>query len=72
MTIESGQVATVKKLASAIAGVVLALGCSGCPALMIPGLAYSGYQYMQKKDQPQPQTRKSAKPGPQAPDTSIE
>jgi hypothetical protein len=29
-----------------------AIFCSGCPALMIPGLAYSGYQYTHKKDQP--------------------
>jgi hypothetical protein len=29
-----------------------AILCSGCPALMIPGLAYSGYQYTHKKDQP--------------------
>ncbi|HEY6298564.1 MAG TPA: hypothetical protein VIW95_02885 [Candidatus Binatus sp.] len=26
--------------------------CSGCPALMIPGLAYSGYKYEHDKNQP--------------------
>jgi|GEM_PF-2130709 len=32
--------------AIAVAALALAaLGLSGCPALMIPGLAYSGYQY---------------------------
>jgi hypothetical protein len=29
-----------------------ALFCSGCPALMIPGLAYSGYKYEHDKNQP--------------------
>ena len=26
--------------------------CSGCPAMMIPGLAYSGYKYEHDKNQP--------------------
>ena len=28
-----------------------ALFCSGCPALMIPSLAYSGYKYEHNKNQ---------------------
>jgi hypothetical protein len=38
----------------AIITLALAAGvvCSGCPALMIPGLAYSGYQYEHKKSEP--------------------
>jgi hypothetical protein len=32
--------------------VAAALICSGCPALMIPGLAYSGYKYEHDKNQP--------------------
>ncbi|MGH7923993.1 MAG: hypothetical protein ACREQH_05300 [Candidatus Binatus sp.] len=32
--------------------VAAALLCSGCPALMIPGLAYSGYKYEHDKKQP--------------------
>jgi len=31
--------------------VVAAIICSGCPALMIPGLAYSGYKYAHDKNQ---------------------
>jgi len=29
----------------------VALFCSGCPALMIPGLAYSGYKYEHNKNE---------------------
>ena len=29
-----------------------AIFCAGCPALMIPGLAYSGYKYEHDKNQP--------------------
>jgi hypothetical protein len=29
-----------------------AIFCSGCPAMMIPGLAYSGYKYEHDKNQP--------------------
>ena len=29
-----------------------AFSCSGCPALMIPGFAYSGYKYEHDKNQP--------------------
>jgi len=32
--------------------VAAAIFCSGCPALMIPGLAYSGYKYEHDKNQP--------------------
>jgi hypothetical protein len=34
---------------------LIGLACSGCPALMIPGLAYSGYQY-EKKGTPEAQS----------------
>jgi hypothetical protein len=32
--------------------VAAAIFCSGCPAMMIPGLAYSGYKYEHDKNQP--------------------
>jgi hypothetical protein len=32
--------------------VAAAIFCSGCPALMIPGLAYSGYKYEHDKNHP--------------------
>jgi hypothetical protein len=32
--------------------IAAAIFCSGCPALMIPGLAYSGYKYEHDKNQP--------------------
>ena len=35
----------------ALAGAA-AIFCSGCPAMMIPGLAYSGYKYEHDKNQP--------------------
>jgi len=35
----------------ALAGAA-AIVCSGCPAMMIPGLAYSGYKYEHDKNQP--------------------
>jgi hypothetical protein len=35
----------------ALAGAA-AIVCSGCPAMMIPGLAYSGYKYAHDKNQP--------------------
>jgi hypothetical protein len=31
--------------------VVAAILCSGCPALMIPGLAYQGYKYEHNKNE---------------------
>jgi hypothetical protein len=36
---------TVSKWFAIAALAALGLGASGCPALMIPGLAYSGYKY---------------------------
>ena len=41
-----------KSFVSIVLAAAAAMLCSGCPALMIPGLAYSGYQYTHKKDQP--------------------
>lgn len=32
--------------------IAAAIACSGCPALMIPGLAYSGYKYEHDKNNP--------------------
>jgi hypothetical protein len=32
--------------------VAAAIFCSACPAMMIPGLAYSGYKYEHDKNQP--------------------
>ncbi len=56
-----------------------ALFCSGCPALMVPGLAYSGYKYEHDKNQtaattPSAQGNKSASSSEQQniPDNSIE
>jgi hypothetical protein len=40
---------SVVTIALAIAAAFI---CSGCPALMIPGLAYSGYKYEHDKNQP--------------------
>jgi hypothetical protein len=42
--------------------IAAAIFCSGCPALMIPGLAYSGYKYEHDKNQP----AASASPAPSA------
>jgi hypothetical protein len=46
----------VQKTRTLFATIAMAMAvaviCSGCPALMVPGLAYSGYQYVHKKDQP--------------------
>ncbi len=39
------QIAARIKLIALVALILAGLGLSGCPALMIPGLAYSGYQY---------------------------
>ena len=41
-----------KSVARVVFAVAAALICSGCPALMIPGLAYSGYKYEHDKGQP--------------------
>ena len=32
--------------------VAAAISCSGCLALMVPGVAYSGYKYEHDKNQP--------------------
>jgi hypothetical protein len=39
-------------LATIALAIAAAIVCSGCPALMIPGLAYSGYKYEHDKNQP--------------------
>ena len=41
-----------QKLLTIWLAVAAAIFCSGCPALMIPGLAYSGYKYEHDKNQP--------------------
>ena len=41
-----------KSVATMVLALAAALICSGCPALMIPGLAYSGYKYEHDKNQP--------------------
>jgi hypothetical protein len=52
--------------------------CCGCPALMIPGLAYSGYKYAHDKNQPaasasSTQSTKSTTTSPRKiPDSEIE
>ena len=43
---------TIKAFVTIVLAAAASMLCTGCPALMIPGLAYSGYQYTQKKDQP--------------------
>jgi hypothetical protein len=43
---------TGKSFLTILLAAATATFCTGCPALMIPGLAYSGYQYVHKKDQP--------------------
>jgi hypothetical protein len=56
-----------------------AIFCSGCPALMIPSLAYQGYKYEHNKNQPtaastsSAQSRKSTSTSQQKiPDSEIE
>ena len=44
---KAGQLFATIAIASAAA-----IFCSGCPALMIPGFAYSGYKYVHDKNQP--------------------
>jgi hypothetical protein len=54
--------------------------CSGCPALMIPGLAYSGYKYEHDKNQPaasaspapSTQSKSTASQQQKIPDSEIE
>jgi hypothetical protein len=57
-----------------------AIVCSGCPALMVPSLAYQGYKYEHKKNEPAASTtstqssKKSTTPSQQQkiPDSEIE
>ncbi len=57
-----------------------AIFCSGCPALMIPGLAYSGYKYEHDKNQPAASasststqsSKATASPQQKIPDSEIE
>lgn len=57
---------------------LIGLACSGCPALMIPGLAYSGYQYEKKgtpeaqSTQPNNQKKSSSSQQNPIPDSQIE
>jgi hypothetical protein len=60
--------------------VAAAISCSGCLALMVPGLAYSGYKYEHDKNQTAanttsstPSSKQSASTQPQEiPDSDIE
>jgi hypothetical protein len=47
-----GTRAVQKSVVTVTLAVAAALICSGCPALTIPGLAYSGYKYEHDKNQP--------------------
>jgi hypothetical protein len=69
--------------AQSIGAIALALAaalfCSGCPALMVPSLAYQGYKYEHNKNETaanaqNPQSKKSATPEQQQkiPDSDIE
>jgi DNA-directed RNA polymerase subunit M/transcription elongation factor TFIIS len=59
-----------------------AIFCSGCPALMVPSLAYQGYKYEHNKNEPaasasstsSTQSKKSTTPSQQQkiPDSEIE
>jgi hypothetical protein len=56
----------------------IGLGSSGCPALMVPSLAYQGYKY-EKKDTPEAQNtspdnqqKKSSSTQQQVPNSDIE
>lgn len=54
---------------------LLALFCSGCPALMVGGLAYQGYKYEHDKNQPQESehSKKSSSEAPEkVPDAAVE
>jgi hypothetical protein len=48
-----GEMRKLRQLFATIAlASAAAIICSGCPAMMIPGLAYSGYKYEHEKNQP--------------------
>ena len=57
---------------------VAAIFCSGCPALMIPSLAYQGYKYEHNKNQPAASatstqsTKSTSAPQQKIPDSEIE
>ena len=68
-------------LLTILLAVAAAIFCSGCPALMIPGLAYSGYKYEHDKNQPAASastapstqsTKSTASPQQKIPDSEIE
>jgi len=68
-------------LVTSTLAIAAAIFCSGCPALMIPGLAYSGYKYEHDKNQPAasaspaPSTQSSnatVSPQQKIPDSEIE
>jgi hypothetical protein len=56
----------------------IGLACSGCPALMIPGLAYQGYKYEKngtpeaQSTQPDSQKKSSSSQQGTIPDSEIE
>lgn len=64
----------------ALLAIMVALGLAGCPALMLPSLAYQGYKSTQKSDEsgtgsqdPADQNKKPTDTqGQSAPDSSIE
>jgi hypothetical protein len=72
---EARQLVVVPALAMAAA-----LLCSGCLAMMVPGLAYSGYKYEHDKNQPPATASNSSTQGSKSasasqqrtPDDSIE
>ena len=55
-----------------------AIFCSGCPALMVPSLAYQGYKYEHNKNQPAASatstqsTKSTSAPQQKIPDSEIE
>jgi hypothetical protein len=72
---------TRQMLLTILLAVAAAIFCSGCPALMIPGLAYSGYKYEHDKNQPAASastapstqsTKSTASPQQKIPDSEIE
>lgn len=66
----------MRKSIATIALAIAAIFCSGCPALMIPGLAYSGYKYEKDKNKPAEKTEEkkpsAAASKPKVPDDNIE
>ena len=72
----------MRKTQQSLVAIGLALGaallCTGCLALMVPGLAYSGYKYEHDKNQPAASASSSNTQGTtntsqqKIPDSSIE